>query len=134
MSCKNEPKKIILPKLPVVQLDSVSVGYLTNPEQLKRKTYVAFIGGKSPYSYLFQIEPAIADCIKKNMDFLIYVESRSEDELRNALTDLNFQYPVLYDEKKLFREANKETIEGYNGYIVNAKTEYLSTPLIHYRR
>ena len=131
-SCTNGPKKLVLPILPLVT--NLGENAETNsPSKLKQKTYVAYIYRKSQKDKLYLIELAVADCIKKNMDYLIYVEAESQQEVRKWLKELNYPYSVAVDTAGLFREANNESIEGYNGYIVNKNKEILGSPLIHMR-
>ncbi|MGW8122314.1 hypothetical protein ACV07N_06595 [Roseivirga echinicomitans] len=132
-SCSSEARKLVLPELPVVSIQPKAEND-KSPFELTRKTYVAYFYRKSQKTRLYQIELAVADCIKKNMDYLIYVEADSEAEVKQWLTELDYKYAVVVDKESLFRQANNETIEGYNGYIVNKDREILGSPQIRYRQ
>lgn len=132
-SCSSGPRKLILPVLPVVSIQP-EYENVKSPFELTRKTYVAYIYRKSQKTRLYQIELAVADCIKKNMDYLIYLEADSEAEVKQWLTELDYKYFVVVDKESLFREANNEMIEGYNGYIINKDREILESPQIYYRK
>ena len=67
------------------------------------------------------------------MDYLIYVEANSQNEVKQWLKELDYPYAVIVDTASTFREANGESIEGYHGYIVNKNKEILGSPLIHMR-
>ncbi|WP_323757477.1 hypothetical protein [Roseivirga sp.] len=131
-SCSSGTRKLILPELPVVSIHHNAENE-KSPFVLTQNTYVAYIYRKWQKDNLYRIELAVADCIKKNMDYLIYVEADSEAEVKQWLTELNYKYSVVVDEESLFREANGESIEGYNGYIINKEREILGSPRIRYR-
>tara|TARA_R110001599_G_scaffold45036_4_gene133574 strand:- start:1317 stop:1763 length:447 start_codon:yes stop_codon:yes gene_type:complete len=132
-SCSSGPRKLILPELPVVSIQPESEN-IKSPFELTRNTYVAYIYKKWQKDRLYRIELAVAVCIKKNMDYLIYVEADSEVEVRQWLTELDYRYDVVVDKESLFRDANNETIEGYHGYIINKDREILGSPRIRYRQ
>ncbi|KYG82063.1 hypothetical protein EV198_2675 [Roseivirga ehrenbergii] len=133
LSCSSGPRKLVLPELPVVSTQPEAEN-AKSPFDLTRKTYVAYIYKKWQKDNLYRIELAVADCIKKNMDYLIYVEADSETEVKQWLTELDYKYSVVLDKESLFREANGESIEGYNGYIINKDREILGSPTIQYRK
>ncbi|WP_339606475.1 hypothetical protein [uncultured Roseivirga sp.] len=132
-SCSSGPRKLVLPELPVVSIQPKPEN-AKSPFELTRKTYVAYIYKKWQKDRLYGIELAVADCIKKNMDYLIYVEADSEVEVKQWLTELDYKYSVIWDKESLFREANSETFEGYIGYIINKDKEVLGIPTIQYRQ
>lgn len=131
-SCSSGPRKLVLPELPIVSNQTDQKPHYS-PAELKRKTYVAYIFKKGQKSNLYQIELAVADCIEKNMDYLIYVEANSQNEVKQWLKELDYPYAVIVDTASTFREANGESIEGYHGYILNKNKEILGSPLIHMR-
>ncbi|WP_421976945.1 hypothetical protein [Roseivirga seohaensis] len=133
LSCSSGPRKLVLPELSVVSTQPEAEN-AKSPFELTRNTYVAYIYKKWQKDRLYQIELAVADCIKKNMDYLIYVEADSETEVKQWLTELDYKYSVVVDKESLFREANGESIEGYNGYIINKDREILGSPTIQYRQ
>ncbi|KYG76690.1 hypothetical protein [Roseivirga echinicomitans] len=132
-SCSSGPRKLILPELPVVSIQPKAENQ-KSPFELKRNTYVAYIYRKWQKDNLYRIELAVADCIKKNMGYLIYVEADSETKVKQWLTELDYKYDVVVDKESLFRQANGETIEGYNGYIIDKDREILGSPRIRYRQ
>lgn len=133
LSCSSGPRKLVLPKLPVVSIQPEAENE-KSPFELARNTYVAYIYKKWQKDRLYQIELAVADCIKKNMDYLIYVEADTETEVKQWLTELDYKYSVVVDKESLFREANGESVEGYNGYIINKDRDILGSPRIQYRQ
>jgi hypothetical protein len=130
-SCSPGNSQIELPELNQLNPETLSFESINTNHD---KAFVAFVSGESKSAYLYQIEPAIQKALSRGLDCYVYLESESKVDAIKSIKAYAFPFPVIVDSTQLFRQLNNESIEGYNGYIINGKNEIINSPMIGYRK